>query len=320
MVNVLITGGNGFSGSWLCEHLLNLDKNLHVHTTIRGRCRQTSFIDHIKDNLTLVECDLTDYNSVQSTIEESQPDMIFHLAAISFVPTSWRAPQETINTNVMGTLNLLEAIRKSSFNPKIVVTGTSEEYGLVNKEDLPLKEDAPKNPLSPYGVSKVAQSLLSYQYHKSYGMKIIRTRAFNLMGPRSGEKIVSANFAKQIVKFEREKDIPHVLKTGNLDSIRDFNDVRDIVRAYWLAINKCDYGDVYNISTGIGHKIIEIIDIYSKLAKVEFNVMIDEKKSRPSDVPILIGDSSKFREKTGWKPEISFEKSLSDVLSYWRNQ
>ena len=326
-MNILITGISGFSGSHLAEYLLNKEMTFKIFGTIRGRCRQTSFIDHIKDKLTLLECDLTDYNSVYTTIEESQPDWIFHLAAQSFVPTSWRAPQETINTNVLGTLNLLEVTRKSSLPIKIMIAGSSEEYGYVSSRELPINEDNQLRPLSPYAVSKVTQDLLGYQYYKSYGMNIVRTRAFNLVGPRSGEKIVTAAFAKQIVNIEKEDSrykgnsgITHKLKVGNMDTTRDFNDVRDIVRAYHLVMKMGKAGEVYNICSEKGYSIRDIIKIYSKLTNSRFEISIDKDKYRPSDVPILIGDSRKFRKLTGWKLEITFEQSLKDVLNYWRNQ
>jgi GDP-4-dehydro-6-deoxy-D-mannose reductase len=260
---------------------------------------------------------LTDYNSIQTTIEESQPDYIFHLAAQTFVPTSWRAPQETMNTNVLGTLNLLEAVRKSSFSPRILICGSSEEYGMVNPDELPIKETNELRPMSPYAVSKIAEDLLGYQYFKSYSMKIIRTRAFNIIGPRSGEKIVTANFAKQISFMK--KDFERPLLVGDLSTIRDFNDVRDICDAYWIALFRAKCGEVYNISTGIGHTISEIIDVYSKLSPIKFSVKQDNSKLRPSDVPVLIGDSTKFRKETDWKPKYIFEESLKDVLEYWRN-
>jgi GDP-4-dehydro-6-deoxy-D-mannose reductase len=317
-MNVLVTGINGFSGSHLAELLVN-EVTTKVYGTIRGRCRQTSFIDKIKESLILLECDFTDYNSIQATLEDSQPDVIYHLGAQTFVPTSWRAPQETFNTNVIGTLNLLEAVRKSSFNPKMLIAGSSEEYGLVYEEEIPIKETNQLRPLSPYAVSKVAQDLLGYQYFKSYGMRIVRTRAFNLIGPRSGEKIVSANFAKQIVKAERLGKTCE-LETGNLDSVRDFNDVRDIVCGYMLSTSECKDGEVYNISTGEGHKISEIIECYKSMTKVDIQVKNNPNRDRPSDVPILIGDSTKFREATGWSPEFDFHKSLEDVLEYWRSQ
>lgn len=319
MKNILITGINGFSGSHLAEYLLNLDEELIIYGTIRGRCRQTAFIDHIKEKLHLLECDLTDYNSIQSTIDESQPDTVFHLAAMTFVPTSWRAPQETMNTNVLGTLNLLESIRKSKFSPKIHIAGSSEEYGFVEKENLPIKESCQLNPLSPYAVSKVAQNLMGYQYYRNYGMKIIRTRAFNLIGPRSGEKIVSVNIAKQIVSAERKKTKP-IISIGNPATIRDFNDIRDVVNAYWLAINKCKEGEVYNIATGKGWSILQLLEQFLLHSSESFVINEDKTKIRPTDVPVLIGDSTKFRNLTDWKPSYSLKKTTSNVLEYWRKQ
>ena len=307
---ILVTGCTGFTGSHLCDLLVDKEE---VYGTVRGRCRQTDFIDHIKHKLTLLECDLTDYNSVQATIEDCQPDIIFHLGAVTYVPTSWRAPQETMNTNVMGTLNLLEAVRKSKFNPVIHISGSSEEYGMVHSDEVPIKETNQLKPLSPYGVSKVAQDLLGYQYFKSYGMKIIRTRCFNIIGPRSGEKIVTANFAKQLSKG-------NTVRVGNLDAIRDFVDVRDVVSAYRVAVEKCKYGEVYNIATGRGWEIREILDMMIGITGREIKIEHDETRMRPSDVPILIGDSTKFRDKTGWFPTYDIVLSLDDIIKYWRDK
>jgi len=225
-----------------------------------------------------------------------------------------------MNTNILGTLNLLEVVRKSSLSPIVLISGSSEEYGMVYEDETPIKETNQLRPLSPYAVSKVTQDLLGYQYYKNYGLHIKRTRAFNLIGPRSGPKIVSASFAKQIVKIEKGLQTP-ILNVGNLDAIRDFNDVRDVVRAYVLATtNLCDDGDVYNISTGKGHVIREIIEEYSNLIDTPIAIVQDEKRMRPSDVPVLIGDSTKFRRATGWLPEYTFKQSLRDVLEYWRQQ
>ena len=318
-MRVLITGITGFTGSHLAE--LCLENNIEVFGTVRGRCRQTNNIDHIIEDITLLECDLTDYKSVDCTITEAEPDNVFHLAAQSFVPTSWRAPQETINTNVIGTLNLLEAIRKSPRSVHIHIAGSSEEYGMVLEDETPIKETNPLRPLSPYGVSKVAQDLLGYQYYKSYGMPIYRTRSFNIIGPRSADRIVSANFAKQVVKMERkdvDDEVYQKLNIGNLDAIRDFVDVRDVCRAYLMCISKCDRGEVYNISSDIGHKISDIVEELYKNSTIQFGCKRDKTRDRPSDVPKLIGDSTKFRMKTGWKPEYTFEQSMKDVLDYWR--
>lgn len=310
-MNVLITGITGFTGSHLAEYLLK--KKYNVFGTVRGRCRQTEFIDNIKDNLTLLECDLTDMNSIMSTLDDCVPDLIFHLAAQSFVPTSWRAPQETFNTNALGTLNLLEAIRKSVYDPKIQVAGSSEEYGMVYEDEVPIKETNPLRPLSPYAVSKVAQDLLGYQYYKSYGLKIVRTRGFNLIGPRSGGKIFSAAFAKQILKSD-------IVKVGNLDAIRDLVDVRDICRGYYATITKGDYGEVYNVSTGKGWQIKQILDMMIELSNKEIKIEKDKSLMRPSDVPILVGDYSKLHNKTGWKPKYDMNRTLNDVLDYWRKK
>lgn len=315
-MNILITGITGFTGSHLAEYMIK-QPDVKVFGTIRGRHRQLEFINHIKNKLALLECDLTDTNSVTQTIEDSQPDMIFHLAAQSFVPTSWRAPQETFNSNVIGTLNLLEVVRKSKFEPKILITGSSEEYGLVHPDEVPIKETNQLRPLSPYAVSKVAQDLLGYQYHQNYGMKIVRTRSFNLIGPRSGAKIVSADFARQVVEIEKGIKDP-IIYVGNLTAERDFVDVRDVVRAYNLALQKCKHGEVYNICSEKTIKIKYILDTFLKLSKKKIELKEDPTRMRPSDVQLLYGDCSKFKKETGWKPEYDIDTSLRDVLNYWR--
>jgi GDP-4-dehydro-6-deoxy-D-mannose reductase len=316
-MNILLTGITGFTGSHLAEYLVK-QAGIKVFGTIRGRHRQLEFINPIKNKLTLLECDLTDTNSVTQTIEDSQPEMIFHLAAQSFVPTSWRAPQETFNSNVIGTLNILEVVRKSKFDPKILITGSSEEYGLVYENETPIKETNQLRPMSPYAVSKVAQDLLGFQYNQSYGMKIIRTRCFNIIGPRSGAKIVSADFARQVAEIEKGLKEPTIF-VGNLAPKRDFVDVRDVARAYHLALQKCRLGEVYNICSENAIEIKYILDTYLKLSKSKIKVIEDQSRMRPSDVPLLIGDGSKFKKETGWKPEYTIDQSLADVLDYWRH-
>jgi len=316
--NILLTGCTGFSGSWLAERIID-DKLGTLYGTVRGRCRQTTFIDHIKNHINLLECDLTDFNSVYSTLKESNPDYIFHLAAQSFVPTSWRAPQETINTNVLGTLNILEAVRKLEIDPKILITSSSEVYGYVNEDELPIKETNPLRPLSPYATSKCCQDLLGYQYWRSYGIKVIRTRAFNIMGPRSGEKIVTASIAKQIAEKEQNRFIDNI-NVGNLEAIRDFNDVRDITRAYVMCLYRATVGEVYNISTGVGHTIKDILNTFGKYTTIDLSTKQENNRMRPSDVSVLIGDSLKLRNEIGWKPSVEFENSIKDILEYWRTQ
>ncbi len=314
-MKVLITGITGFVGSHLTEYLLS--KEYEVCGAVRRRSR-TEYIDGIKDELNLIECDITDQNSVEPTLKEASPDIIFHLAAQSFVPTSWRAPLETFDVNVKGTVNLFEAVRKSDFDPVVHVAGSSEEYGMIYPDEIPIKEENPLRPLSPYGVSKVAADLLAYQYHKSYGIKSIRTRAFNHTGPRRGEMFVTSNFAKQIVEIEKGLKEP-VIYVGNLKAKRDFTDVRDTVRAYHLAVEKCDYGEVYNICSGNALKIREVLNTLLGLTDLSITIKQDPNRMRPSDVEILEGDYSKFNKKTGWTPTIPFEKTMEDLLTYWRD-
>lgn len=310
----LITGISGFVGSHLAEYLLS--KNFEVHGTIRWRSRLDN-ISHIKDNLKLIETDMRDAHSVARLIRESEPDYIFHLAAQSFVPTSWHAPQDTITTNVIGTINLLEAARAAGIDSKILIAGSSEEYGLVYPEETPIKETNPLRPMSPYGVSKVAEDMLGFQYYKTYGMNIVVTRAFNHTGPRRGDVFVTSNFSKQIAEIEKGTKEP-VISVGNLESERDFTDVRDIVRAYLLALEKCTSGEVYNVCTGKPRTIQSVLDLLLGMSKAKVEIRQDHARMRPADVPLLSGDCSKFMKATGWKPEIPFEKTIEDLLNYWR--
>ena len=252
-------------------------------------------------------------------IEQTKPDRIFHLAAQSFVPTSWIVPSDTITTNINGNLYLFEACREAGINPLIQIACSSEEYGMVYENEVPIKETNPLRPLSPYAVSKVGQDMLSYQYYQSYKIPIIRTRGFNHSGPRRPSIFVCSDFARQIVDIEKGMRKP-IIYVGNLEAVRDFTDVRDMVRAYWLSLEKGEPGEVYNISTGKGHKIKELLNTLLSLSKVKVEIREDSSRLRPSDVPLLIGDNSKFVKKTGWKPEIPFEKTLEDLLDYWRSR
>jgi GDP-4-dehydro-6-deoxy-D-mannose reductase len=316
MKKALITGITGFVGSHLAELLLK--EGLNVFGIVRWRSRTENILT-IENKLRLIEADVKDAHSIQNAIETAEPDYIFHLAAQSFVPTSWHAPVETLSTNILGNANLLEAVRKSHCDPVIQIAGSSEEYGLVLPDEVPIKETNQFRPQSPYGVSKVAQDLLSRQYYQSYGIKAIITRAFNHTGPRRGDVFVTSNFAKQIADIEKGLKDP-VIYVGNLNAQRDFSDVRDIVRAYWLAVNRCTYGEVYNICSEKARSIQSVLDLL--LSMIDFNVEIkqDPTRMRPSDVEILQGDCSKFKKQTGWKPEIPFEKTMEDLLKYWRKR
>jgi GDP-4-dehydro-6-deoxy-D-mannose reductase len=222
-------------------------------------------------------------------------------------------------TNVTGQTNLFEAIRALKLDPVVQIACSSEEYGLVLPHETPIKEENPLRPLSPYAVSKVAQDYLGYQYFQSYGIKAIRTRGFNHTGPRRGQVFVTSNFCSQVASIELGIQKP-VIRVGNIDAIRDFTDVRDMVRAYWLAVTKATPGEVYNIASGRGITIRDMLSLVLSHSKVEVKIEVDPERLRPSDVEILIGDSSKFRADTGWEPQIPFEQTVSDLLDYWRQR
>ncbi len=316
-MKVLITGITGFVGSHLADFLLTKD-DIQLYGIERWRSR-TENIEHIKSRLKIVECDIRDASSVRKIVSEIKPDRIFHLAAQSFVPTSWSAPAETISTNVLGELNIFEAVKETNINPRIQVAGSSEEYGAVKPEDVPIKESVPLCPLSPYGVSKVGQDLLGYQYFMSYGMHIVRTRGFNHTGPRRGEVFAESNFAKQIAEIEKGLIKP-VVHVGNLEAKRDYTDVRDMVKGYWLALEKGEPGEVYNICSGKAYSIRAVLDILIALSRKKVEIVQKPERMRPSDVSILQGDNNKFVKKTGWRPEIPLKKTLEDLLNYWREK
>lgn len=318
MNRVLITGITGFAGSHLADYLLAEQPGVAVYGTYRWRSRMDN-LEHLDGRVHLLESDLRDYTSVHRALDQSRPDAIFHLAAQSFVPSSWTAPTETLTTNIAGQTNIFEAVRALGLDPVIQIACSSEQYGLVLPDEVPIKETNPLRPLSPYAVSKVGQDFLGYQYFQSYGMKVIRTRGFNHTGPRRGHVFVTSNFCSQVAAIEAGLQEP-VIRVGNLDAIRDFTDVRDMVRAYWLAVTRGRPGEVYNIATGEGISIRDLLAKILSCSKVEVRVEVDPARLRPSDVEILIGDSSKFRADTGWEPRIPFDQTVQDLLDYWRLQ
>ena len=316
---VLITGVTGFVGSHLAEYCL--DKGCLVFGTGRRRSPHTNVQGILTDRrFELLEMELEDPRSINSAIGTARPDLIFHLAAQSFIPTSFQSPYYTMQVNLMGTLALLESLRQwsSSASPGIQIAGTSEEYGLVREDECPIVETQALRPLSPYAVSKVACDLLGQQYSRAYGMHIIVTRAFNHEGARRGQEFVTSNFARQAVLLSAGKISE--LKVGNLDAVRDFSHVKDIVRGYWLALEKGEPGEVYNLCTGKGITMHQLIDMLSGIVGKELPFSIDPERLRPSDVPYLVGDCSKFRKLTGWAPELTFEEAMKDLVAYWREQ
>ncbi len=316
MKKALITGITGFVGSHMAEYLLK--QGLEVHGILRWRSKMENIQD-IKKDLILHEADLLDAHSLYTIIEKIKPDYIFHLAAQSFVKSSWASPANTIEINMVGSCNLFEAVKKTGIDTIIQIACSSEEYGLVYPEETPMKETNPLRPLSPYAVSKLGMDYLGYQYFASYGLKVIRTRGFNHTGPRRGDVFAESTFAKQIAEIEKGIKEP-IVYVGNLEAQRDYTDVRDMVAGYYLAVTKCTPGEVYNICQGKTWKIKWVLDYLLSQSKVKIEVKEDPERMRPSDVEILLGDNSKFVKETGWKPEIAIEQTLTDLLNYWRER
>ncbi|MFA5377913.1 MAG: GDP-mannose 4,6-dehydratase [Dehalococcoidia bacterium] len=321
-MRVLITGGAGFVGSHLAEHIKTIQPDAQIFAADRWLTRKDN-ISHLMWMINYREFDMTDYGSMLNLVREVMPDRIFHLAAQSFVPNSWQAPAETMNTNIMGELNLFEAVRAAGINPAIQVAGSSEEYGLVLPDETPIRETNPLRPLSPYAVSKIAQDYLGYQYWQSYGMRIVRTRAFNHTGPRRGEQFATSSFARQVAEIEAGLRTAHIM-VGNLDAERDFTDVRDIVRGYWMLTEPHVVRDgcVFNLCSGTHRTMRQVIETIIQVSGMTkpVELIVDPDRQRPSDVPLLYGDYTKMREITGWAPVIPFEQTMLDLLNYWRDR
>lgn len=316
-MRLLITGITGFVGSHMAEYALA--HGAQVFGSARWRSR-TENIDHLGGKIQLVDCDLRDLASVRRLLATTSPTHVIHLAAQSFVGTSWHTPAETLGTNINSQVNLLEGIRELKVVPRFLVIGTSEEYGLVHADEVPITENNPLRPLSPYAVSKVTQDMMGYQYFKSYGLPIMRTRAFNHEGPRRGEVFVTSNFAKQVAEIEAGLREP-VIFVGDLKPRRDYSDVRDIVRGYWLLLERGEPGEVYNLCSGRSWIIQQVLDFFLEQSRRKgIAVEVDPARLRPSDVMILEGDPSKIRNAVGWEVEIPFEQTLTDLLAYWRQR
>lgn len=320
-MKILITGITGFVGSHLADYVLANHPAVEIYGLVRWRSPMDNLVHIPPNRLKLYYGDLIDLGSLIRTLGEATPEIIFHLAAQSYVKTSFEAPVDTLQTNVIGTTNLLEAVRLTQINPVIHICSSSEVYGQVREDEVPIKEDCPFRPASPYAVSKVAEDMVAFQYWLSYGVKTIRTRMFTHTGPRRGKVFAESAFARQIALIEKKKQEP-VLRVGNLDSIRTFSDVRDAVKAYWLLVNKCRPGDVYNIGGDRTMKVGEMLDLLLDFSPVKgrVDIKVDPKLLRPSDVTLQIPDCSKFKSETGWKVQIPFEQTLEDMLNYWRER
>jgi GDP-4-dehydro-6-deoxy-D-mannose reductase len=332
------------AGSFLAEYLVDHHPDVEVFGTFRWRSRldnlqdlrlrgQLNVLDEgqrVSDTATLrrftrsgqvtvVDCELQDASAVRHVIRAIQPDRVFHLAAQSFVPTSWTAPAATLHNNIVSQVNLFEAIREARLDPVVHVAGSSEEYGLVYPHEAPIKESNPLRPLSPYAVSKVTQETLAIQYFRSYSLRCVVTRGFNHTGPRRGQVFATSSFAKQIAEIEAGQHEP-VLQVGDLDSERDWTDTRDMVRAYWLATERGEPGEVYNVGRGTRMRVGDMLDILLSHARVPITKEQDPSRMRPSDVRLLWANVDKFKAATSWEPTIPFEQTMADLLGYWRER
>jgi GDP-4-dehydro-6-deoxy-D-mannose reductase len=305
----LITGAGGFVGTHLIAELQR-----ETDWDIVGVSQRTRTGASIAK---MLACDLTHADLVRRVLDRHRPDIIFHLAAQSYVPRSFASPVDTLANNITAQVNLLEGCRSVGIDPIVLIVGSSDEYGLVRAEDLPITEAQEFRPLNPYAVSKIAQDMLGLQYHLAHGMRVIRVRPFNHFGPGQSDRFVVANFARQIVEAELGRIEPVIL-TGDLSAERDFLDVRDVARAHRLAIDRAVVGEVYNVASGVSWQIGELLRSLIALGSVAVEIRQDPARLRPSDTPRVIGDATKFAAATGWAPRIRFATSLQDTLEDWR--
>lgn len=309
-MDVLITGITGFIGSHLAEYLVK--KELNIFGTFHTM-KERRNIEHLKRKISLLRCDIRNYQRIKEIVEEVKPKAIFHLAAQAYVIPSWKSPRDTIDTNVNGTINLFEAVKSAEINPRIIVACSSAAYGYGAKP--PFRETDPLLPINLYGVSKAAQDLLCYQYHLNFKLDIIRARIFNTIGPRKEDDACS-DFARQIPVIERGRVKP-VIYVGNLSPRRDFTDVRDVVEALWILYKKGKAGEAYNICTGKTYSIESILKKLLSFSKKKIKVEQDPKRLRYTDEEVISGDPEKIL-RLGWKPRTPIENSLKDILEYWR--
>lgn len=318
-MRILITGVTGFAGSYLAKYLTTKKQNIEIFGLKRWNS-PLSGIRAVADKIKLLNFDLGDPHSIHKAICDVMPERIFHLAAQSYVPMSFIAPIDTIRANVFGTVHLLEAVRAAKIEPVIHICSSSEVYGQVPTGEIPITENTLFRPQSQYGVSKIAEDMIAYQYFRSYGMKILRTRSFTHTGPRSKEVFVAPAFAKQIAEIELGIKKDNIISVGNLDSVRTFLDVRDMVEAYWVLTEKCPAGEVYNIAGNYTCSVGEALKCLLSMTQIKPDIVVDPNLLRPSDVTLQIPDTSKFQKATGWSPKISFEETMKDILNYWRNR
>ncbi len=315
---VLITGITGSGGSYLADYIVENHPQVSLHGIARWHSTSShANLSKSKEKITVHECDLKDLGSVIGVLKRVRPDAIFHLAAYANVRAAFITPIAVLENNILGTANLLEAVRLVEIDPLIQICSTSEVYGQVDPKNVPICEDCPINPVNPYAVSKLAQDALGYTYYKSYGMKIIRTRMFAYLNPRRAD-LFATSFALQVARIEAglQKELLH----GNLNSTRTLIDVRDAMESYWIATTKGQYGEVYNIGGTTVITVGDFLEELKKLARVPIPSREDPTLLRPIDVTLQIPDTSKFEKETGWKPKYSFQDSIQFLFNSCREQ
>lgn len=325
-MKILITGITGFVGSHLADYVFENFPEAEVWGLKRYHLSRLEHVKHIYDKVKWIDCDITDARATLEALEICNPDKIFHCAAESFVSPSWRHPRRYIDVNYLGTVNLLDAMdRLNMKNVPFHIPGSGEEYGEALEHELPLTEQSVLRPVNPYAVTKIAQDLIGFVYNRSYGLKVIRTRAFNHEGPRREKVFGIPWYAYQIARIEAGIQ-KSTIKTGHLGDKRNFTHVKDMVNAYWIASEKCDPGELYLIGNEDDSSVHTfeqalhgLLDI-STLNASEVSIVEEKKYVRPTQVPFLIGDMTKFREKTNWAPKLTFKNILQDTLDYWRKR
>lgn len=316
-MRVLITGITGPVGSFLADYLLALPA-VEIHAFKRWRSDPRP-IEHLFGQVVFHEGDIEDPFAVDRAVAAAAPDRIYHLAAQSYPSASWDAPITTLRTNVEGTLNVLEAVRRHCPQARLHIAGTSAEYGPVTPAEVPIAETHPLRPASPYGVSKVAAELSGLQYHASYGLHVVVTRSFNHVGPRQGDRCSIQTFCQQMAAIEAGRQEPQI-RVGNLEARRDFTHTTDVARALWLLLDRGRPGEVYNLCSGQAVRIGDIVELVRNHGRAAAEVVVDPARLRPVDEPILCGDTRKLYAATGWQPQISIEQIVVELLAYWRTR
>jgi len=312
-VNILITGVTGFVGRHLVAHVRNEAPGAEIWGLVWEEDPAL-----VPPEVRRVTGDLTLPSSLTRSLEHVWPDVVIHLAGATSVASSWQQPDRSFQVNAIGTLNLLEALRSLDIDPVVVVATSAEIYGAVDRAQQPIDERSPLCPISPYAASKAAQDLITAQYHRGFNLRTIRLRLFPHTGPGRPPQFAASAFARQIARIERGLE-PPFLAVGNLEAIRDFTDVRDVARAYWTAAVRGRPGAAYNVGSGRGISIREILLLLLDLTEAEIETRVDPDRLRPADIECLVADTSSFEETTGWKPEIPIEQTLTDLLGWWRS-